>query len=142
MPLFFGVCYNSAIMVRLDKSLRSHRLDAEGNKQATAVDLVSGETYVKVAPYMPWKHPRSAKAGVHVAAEELAAQGAHQEHCDDEWFRGVWIPLEEAGESAEVEVDEDGNQVEEAEPQARPHSTNPKTAKAARVVSGRTRKKK
>jgi hypothetical protein len=127
-------------MVRLDKTVRSHRLDADGNKQPTAVDLVSGETFVKVAPYMPWKHPRSAKAGVHVAAEELDEQGAHQEHCDDEWFRGVWIPEEAAGESAEPEVDEDGNATELAEPQARPHSTNPKTAKAKKAVAGRRRK--
>ena len=91
---FFLCLLQFAIMVKLDTSVKSHRLDAEGNTQPTAVDLISGETFVKVAKWMPWKHPRSAKEGVHVEAEALAEKGAHQEHCADEWFRGVWIPLE------------------------------------------------
>jgi hypothetical protein len=117
---FFVLCYTPPIMVKLDTSVKSHRLDAEGNKQATAVDLISGETYVKVATSMPWKHPRSAKAGVHVDAEALAEKGAHQEHCSDEWFRGVWIPLEN---------DEPVEETEPVDPDAEP---TPKPSRSKR----------
>lgn len=88
-------------MVRLDTSVKSFRLDADGNPQPTAVDLIGGGTFVKVAPWMPWKSGRSGTAEHHAEAVALHEQGAHQDHSDDEHFRGVWLPEEEAGEGSE-----------------------------------------
>jgi hypothetical protein len=116
-------------MVRLDTSVKSFRLDADGQHQPTAVDLISGETYVKVAPWMPWKSRNSNTAEHHADAVALAEQGAHDDHSDDEHFRGVWIPLEEAGEGAEMVAD--------AEPGEAPtHRTVTKKA-----ATGRKKKK-
>lgn len=78
-------------MVRLDTSVKSFRLDA-GVKTPVAVDLVSGKTFVKVATSMPWSRQPSKSLPSGHAVLQLASDPStlHQDHSDDEWFRGVW----------------------------------------------------
>ncbi len=88
-------------MVQLDTTVKSFRLE-NGVKVQTAVDLVSGKTYIKIAPWMPWKNKHSLPAGQHTLAEAIDAKGGFHFPHDDEWFRGVWQP-----EPTKVEADEE-----------------------------------
>lgn len=90
-------------MVRLDTSVKSYRLE-DGVKIPTAVDLISGETFVKHSRSMPWKHSRSAAEGVHVDVEALPEGFHDNSHADDEWFRGVWVPLEDDAPEDETQI--------------------------------------
>jgi hypothetical protein len=101
-------------MVKLDTSSKPYRLE-DGVKVPIAVDLVSGETYKKIASSMPFgrRSVKELKAGhpLLVLAGDGDPEDLHQEHCDDEWFRGVWQLVEDPGEVESDPVEADPNEV-------------------------------
>lgn len=69
---------------------------ADGNPITIAQDTMTGRWWAKVQLHMPWATNDSQLEKDRESKALEFLQGAVHVACDDERFRGVWMPLEEA----------------------------------------------
>lgn len=119
--------------LHLDTRFHIHATDGKGNLLKNdltgqpitiAQDMISGLWFAKVTDSMPFFGTKAQKEGLQ---ELIDNGGIHVPH-DDERFRGVWVPLDEAERQTDDEDGDEGDENgagDELEPPAVPATPAP-----------------
>lgn len=90
----------------------------DGHPITIAQDTMTGTWWAKVQAHMPWATNDSEQEKAREKTALSFLDGAVHVACDDERFRGVWMPLAEAEAEADA-VDTSARELPQGEPAAR-----------------------